>query len=586
MPFEKNEITDGRTLVKRLYTNYLIHYKKKMLIAGFLMVLVAVTTAANAWLMQPVLDDIFLKKDRSMLVYIPIAILIIFTVKALATYGQNLILQLMGQRILATMQQQLYRHLIHADIGLFAQSSSGRLISRFTNDIYIMRQSVSTMFTSLIKEVLTLIFLVGVMVYQSWELAAIAVIIFPITIWPIIRLGKRMRKISSQTQRNLSEFAGRLDETFAGVRLVKSYAQEEREIGHANTIIEMLYQLYAKAARVQSAASPLMELFTGLVIAGIIAWGGKQVMDGTTSPGMFFSFITALIMAYRPAKALASMNTQLQEGMAAASRLFSVLDTAPTIVDAPNAHDLIVSKGVIELKNVDFHYDNNKGGVGNISIHIPSGSSVALVGPSGGGKSTLVNLLLRFYSPQSGEILIDDVNIADVTQSSLRQNIAIVSQETVLFDDTVAANIGYGLPHADENKIIEAAKDAAAHEFIMQMEHGYQTRIGPRGVKLSGGQRQRIAIARALLKNAPILLLDEATSALDTQSESLVQEAINRLMKGRTCVIVAHRLSTIAHVDKIYVLDKGRIKESGTHTELQKQNGLFSKLYKNSAVTL
>ncbi|MDG1285959.1 MAG: ABC transporter ATP-binding protein [Rickettsiales bacterium] len=578
MPFEKYENRDGKVLLKRLYHDYLKPFKRRMVFAGFLMVLVAATTAANAWLMQPILDDIFLNKKREMLMLIPIAVLVIFTVKALATYGQNLILQIMGQRILATMQQQLYRHLIHADIGLFSQASSGRLISRFTNDIYIMRQSVSTLFTGMIKEVLTLIFLVAVMLYQSWELALIAVVIFPVTAWPIMCLGKRMRKISGQTQANLSEFAGQLDETFAGVRLVKAYAQEDREIEKAGGMIESLYELYAKAAKVQSAASPMMELFTGFVIAGIIGWGGAQVMDGTTTPGMFFSFITALIMAYKPAKTLAGMNTQLQEGMAAASRLFSVLDMPAAVMDKPDAAPLSVDKGALVLADVSFQYPDDSG-IEGVSITVPAGSSVALVGPSGGGKSTLMNLLLRFYDPQSGTISIDGTDIRDVTQGSLRKHIALVSQETVLFDDTVGANIAYGLPDADQATIEQAAKDAAAHEFIMAMPEGYETRVGPRGVKLSGGQRQRLAIARALLKDAPILLLDEATSALDTQSESLVQAAIDRLMKGRTCVIVAHRLSTIAHVDKVYVMDGGQIVESGTHKQLQAKKGLFHQLY-------
>ena len=578
MLFEEHKTHSSKALLKRLFADYLKPYKGRMMLAGVLMVLVAASTAANAWLMQPVLDDIFMGKKREMLYLIPIAVLIIFTVKAGATYGQSLILQVMGQRVLATMQQQLYRHLIHADIGLFSQASSGRLISRFTNDIYVMRNAVSTLFTGMVKESLTLVFLVSVMVYQSWQLALIALIIFPVTAWPIIRLGKRMRKISGQTQENLSVFAGQLDETFAGVRLVKAYAQEEREIAKAGGMIESLYQLYAKAAKVQAAASPMMELFTGFVIAAIIGWGGAQVMDGTTTPGMFFSFITALIMAYKPAKSLAGMNTQLQEGMAAASRLFSVLDTPPAVKDAADAKALTVSEGAVSLEKVSFHYEDGSG-LSDITLLVEAGSSVALVGPSGGGKSTLMSLLLRFYDPKAGSITVDGTDISSVTQSSLRQHLALVSQETILFDDTVAANIAYGLPNATLEATQQAAKDAAAHDFIMAMDHGYDTRIGPRGVKLSGGQRQRLAIARALLKDAPILLLDEATSALDTQSEAQVQAAIDRLMQGRTSIIIAHRLSTIAHVDKIYVIDNGRIVESGTHAELLAQDGLFHELY-------
>lgn len=582
MDFHQQEGKTSRELLLRLYRSYLHPFRMRMLLAGLLMVLVAGATAANAWLMQPVLDDIFLSQKREMLLWIPAAIVLIFVVKATASYGQNLILQLMGQRILATMQQQLYEHLIHADTGLFSHTASGRLISRFTNDIYIMRQAVSTLFTGAIKELLTLIFLIGVMVYQSWMLALIALTIFPVTAWPIIRLGKRMRKISGQTQENLSEFAGQLDETFAGVRLVKAYAQEEREIARARVIIESLYQLYAKAAKVQSVASPMMELFTGLVIAAIVGWGGAQVMDGQTTPGAFFSFITALIMTYKPVKTLASMNTQLQEGMAAASRLFSVLDTQPLVKDAENAQELAITKADVALNEVSFSYADGSG-VEHVSLHIPAGKSIALVGPSGGGKTTIMNLLLRFYDPQQGSIAIDGQDIQNVTQASLRRHMALVAQDTVLFDDTIAANIAYGLPDASREAIEVAAKDAAAHDFIMEMEHGYDTRVGPRGVKLSGGQRQRLAIARALLKDAPILLLDEATSALDTQSEAKVQKAIDRLMQGRSCLIIAHRLSTIAHVDYIYVLEAGKVVQSGTHEELlADREGLFAQLYQRS----
>lgn len=570
----------SRQLLKRLFQEYIRPHARKMLLAAFCMILVAATTAANAYLMQPVLDDIFLNKQRDMLMVIPIAVLAIFTIKALATYGQNVLLQTMGQRIVATMQQQLYRHLLHADIALFADQASGRLISRFTNDIYLLRQSVSTVFTGILKEILTLIFLIGVMVYQSWVLAIIALTVFPLSAWPVIRLGKRMRKISGETQENLSQFAGQLDETFAGVRLVKAYSREEAEITRANERIETLYGLYAKAARVQAAASPMMELFTGCAIAAIIGYGGLQVMDGTTTPGAFFSFITALIMAYKPAKVMASFNNHLQEGFAAASRLFSVLDTKAEVVNADAAKRLEVSSGGIQIEAVSFQYPGGAG-VSEVSLDIPAGKTVALVGPSGGGKSTLMNLLLRFYDPQEGVIRIDGQNVRQVDLQSLREAMALVSQDAVLFDDTIAANIAYGRPDASQEEIEDAAKAAAAHDFIIELEHGYETRVGPRGVKLSGGQKQRLSIARALLKDAPILLLDEATSALDTQSENQVQQALDRLMEGRTTLVIAHRLSTIQHADIIYVLDKGRIVEAGSHEALLEKgdNGLYHTLY-------
>jgi subfamily B ATP-binding cassette protein MsbA len=569
----------SKALLGRLWRDYIRGYRGRMVLAGICMILAAGATAANAWLMQPVLDDIFMKQDESMLTLIPLAVLTIFTVKALATYGQTVLLNTLGQRIVATMQQHLYRHLLYADISLFADQASGRLISRFTNDIYLLRASVSTLFTGVIKELLTLIFLLAVMFYQSWSLSLITLIVFPLSAWPVMRLGKRMRRISNATQEGISEFAGKLDETFAGVRVVKAYGKEEDEIRHATSHIEGLYKLYRKAVKVQAAASPMMELFTGCAIAAVIAYGGAEVMEGTTSPGAFFSFITAMIMAYKPAKTLAGFNTQFQEGMAAAARLFSVLDTKAAVQNAPDAQPLRITDAHIHMDNVSFHYAGGQG-VHGLSLEIPSGKTVALVGPSGGGKSTLMNLLMRFYDAQSGSITLDGQPIEKVTLNSLRESIAFVAQETVLFDDSIANNIAYGNPNANQQAIEEAAKAAAAHEFIEDLAEGYATRVGPRGVKLSGGQRQRLAIARALLKDAPILLLDEATSALDTASEQKVQQAIATLMQGRTTLVIAHRLSTIRHADYIYVLDKGKISEAGTPEALLKKEGLFHRLYK------
>jgi subfamily B ATP-binding cassette protein MsbA len=426
-----------------------------------------------------------------------------------------------------------------------------------------------------------MIFLIGVMFYQSWVLAAFAFTVFPISVWPVIRLGKRMRKLSSEAQANLSQLAGQLDESFAGVRLVKSYAQEEHEIARASGQIEALYKIFRKAAKVGNISSPMMELLTGIAIAGIVFYGGAQVVEGSTSPGAFFSFIAAMIMAYKPAKTIASLSSNVQEGMAAAARLFSVLDTVPVIADAPDAKNLELKDAAIAIENLTFHYTGGAG-INGLNLHIQPGQTVALVGPSGGGKSTLMNLMLRFYDPQAGSISIDGQDIRSVTLKSLRESIALVSQETVLFDETIAANIAYGKPDATQEEIEDAARAAAAHEFISAMPHGYQTMVGARGVKLSGGQRQRLAIARALLKDAPILLLDEATSALDTQSETQVQQALELLMKGRTTLIIAHRLSTIRHADVIYVMDKGQIAESGTHETLLGQGGLYAQLYRKS----
>ncbi len=566
-------------ILKRVLREYVFAYRAKVALAVLCMVIVAATTAANAWMMQPVLDDIFLNRDAQMLYLVPIAIMIIAVINASASYGQTTIMRVVGQKIIARMQTQLFEHLIHADLKLFHDHAAGRLISRFTSDIMLMRASLSSALTGLIRDSLSTVFLVGVMFYQSWELALIAFTVFPLMVYPVIRLGKRMRKLSDSSQHELGNLANRLDETFTGVRMVKAYARESFEVSRAKSVIDQLYRLYVKAARVQAASAPILELFTGAAIAAVIWYGGLQVVAGNTTPGAFFSFITAMIMAYKPARNMTSMNGYVQEGVAAAHRLFAVLDTKPTITDKPDARALEVTAGHVRVENVSFRYGENMGGVEQITLDIPHGKTVALVGASGSGKSTLINLLLRFYEIQSGRILIDGQNIQDVTLASLRSAMALVSQEVVLFDDTVRANIAYGKLDATDADIHRAAEAAAADEFIRALPNGYDTLIGPNGVKLSGGQRQRIAIARAILKNAPILLLDEATSALDSQSERAVQTALDRLSHGRTTLVVAHRLSTIQQADQIVVLDQGRIVESGTHESLLAARGQYHALY-------
>jgi subfamily B ATP-binding cassette protein MsbA len=361
--------------------------------------------------------------------------------------------------------------------------------------------------------------------------------------------------------------------------MVKAYGREEHEIGRARGIIEMLYRLYFKASRTQALASPIMELLTGASIATVIWYGGYNVIHGTTTPGAFFSFVAAMIMAYKPAKTLVTLNNSLQEGMAAASRLFAVLDMHPAIRDIPGAKPLQVTRGALRFENASFHYGPGTGGIDDITLDVPAGKTVALVGPSGSGKSTIVNLLLRFYDVNRGMITVDGQDIREVTLSSLRASMSLVSQEIVLFDDTVRANIAYGRLGASEAEIVEAAKMAAADTFIRELPQGYDTMIGPHGVKLSGGQRQRLAIARAVLKNAPILLLDEATSSLDNTSERIVQQALDNLMQHRTTLVVAHRLTTIRNADIIYVLDHGHIVESGTHASLMQKNGMYYRLY-------
>lgn len=567
-------------VISRLFRENIRRYLPKIILAVGCMIVVALSTAANASLMQPVLDEIFIRKDMTKLVLVPLAIIAAAVCGAFGNYGQTVLMRHTGQRIVADLQIRLFSHLMHADIGMFHEQASGRLISRFTNDIQSMRNAVSSVLTGVVKEILTLIFLVGLMIYQSWELSIIALFAFPLAFYPIIRLGKRMRKVADGTQKQLGEFTALLDETFSGVRVVKAYVREDYEVARASSNIGMLLKLYNKASRIQAAAAPMTEMLAAVAIAGVIWYGGYKVIQGVTSPGAFFSFITAMVFAFRPLRTIAGLNTNFQEGIAAAARLYSLLDEAPQIENYPAALALQVAKGEVQIKDVTFSYEKTLPAIENVSLTVPSGKLVALVGPSGSGKSTIMNLLMRFYDPTEGAIFIDGQNIREVTLASLRGAISYVSQEVVLFDDTVEANIAYGREGATSEEVIEAAKHADAHAFIEQLPQGYQSRIGPSGVKLSGGQRQRISIARAMLKNAPVLLLDEATSALDTQSEKSVQRALDELMQHRTTLVIAHRLSTVRHADLIYVLEKGKVTETGTHDELVQKGGLYARLYK------
>lgn len=566
-------------LLKRLRQEYIGQHKRLLTLAIACMLIVAGATATIAWLTQPVLDDIFVKKDVTKLIVLPIVVFIVNGISAFANYGQTVIMRNVGQRIIADMQINLFAHLMKLDLAVFHDQAAGRLISRFTNDIMLMRNTVSTVLTGIAKDFFSMLFLIILMFHQNWQLALIAFLVFPTAVFPIIRLGRRMRSVSDSTQTQLGTFAAQLDETFNGVRMVKAYGREEYEISRARATIEKLYNLYVKASRLQAAASPIMDLLTGAAIAGVIWYGGYNVIQGVTTPGKFTSFVVAMLMTYKPAKTLATLNNSLQEGLAAASRLFTVLDIPPKIIDNPNAKPLKVTSGAIRFEEATFSYSPEVPAIKDITLDIPAGKTVALVGSSGSGKSTMVNLLLRFYDLNRGMITVDSQDIRDITLASLRNSMSLVSQEIVLFDDTVRANIAYGRLDATEEEITAAAKMAAADEFIRKLPQGYDTMIGPHGVKLSGGQRQRLAIARAVVKNAPILLLDEATSSLDNTSERIVQEALDKLMHNRTTLVVAHRLTTIRNADIIYVLDHGKIVESGTHDSLLAKNGLYYRLY-------
>lgn len=543
------------------------------------MAIAAGATAAIAYLMEPVLDEVFIEKDRDMLILIPIIVIAVTLLKGGATYCQAALMAFVGQRIIANLQSLLFAHVINFDLAFFHETTSGKLISRMTNDINLMRNAVSNALTGLIKDSLTLIFLVAVMFEKDWKLGLLAFVVFPIAVYPIIRIGRRMRKVSTSALDELGRFTARLSETFQSARHVKAYNMEKFECERTDKIIENVFQLIFKALRTRSLASPIMETLGGIFVALVILYGGWQVIDATLTPGEFFAFVTAMLLAYQPLKALSNLNVNLQEGLAATQRVFDILDAKPKIKTIPEAPDIKVNKGEIRFNNVTFNYETGVNALNNISLHVPPGKTVALVGPSGAGKSTILNLIPRFYDADSGHVAIDNIDVSVVNLTSLREAIALVSQEIILFDDSVRANIAYGRLTASETEIISVAKSAGAHDFIQSLPNGYDTRIGEHGAKLSGGQRQRISIARAMLKDAPILLLDEATSALDPETERLIQYSLRQLMKNRTTLLIAHRLTTVKEADIIYFIDNGRVMESGSHTSLMENNGPYAQLY-------
>ena len=572
-----------QTLKKYLFRLYSFYVKKhfyKLILALLLSFAVAGGTASIAWLLDPAVKKIFVEQDQSMMLIIPGAIVLAFAVKGLSLYFARTILIKIGNEICRKLQFEMTTNILKSDIHTLESKHSGKYISHFLYDVSLINGLVSNGVLNLMKDSLTLIVLLSLMFYQNWKLAFFALIMMPLAAIVSKTLGRRMGKAVTEATRvsaNLSTF---LSELIKGSRMTKIYQQEKFESDRSDKILKNLMEKQNKIGFVLIRATPIMEILTGLIIAGFIYYTGIMVTSGQIEINNFFSFLTAMMLSYQPIRSLATINMMFYQGAAAAERVFEVIDTEATIKELDHLPNLKINKGNLELKNISFAYPKTKkAAIENINISIEGGSTVALVGHSGAGKSTIINLLSRFYDPKEGQILIDGQNIKEVKLSSLRKNISLVSQDIILFDDTVKANISYAKLDASNEEIKNSCSFAAAEDYIKNLPQGYETIVGENGVKLSGGQKQRISIARAILKNSPIILLDEATSSLDADSEEKVQNAITNLTKNRTTIVIAHRLSTIIRADKIIVLKEGHIVESGRHDELLKNSNIYKNLY-------
>ncbi|WP_375330934.1 ABC transporter ATP-binding protein [Candidatus Tisiphia endosymbiont of Oplodontha viridula] len=564
--------------LRRLIVDHIKPYLKQISIAVFCMVITAMCTACIVDLVRPTIDQIFLIGNRQMLLFLPLMVVITFTIKGIAEYYSNYLIKFVGQRILTDLQIKMYEHLLFADILFIQSQSSGRLISRFTNDISMMRGAISNLLVGCAKYFFTVVGLIIVMFTLEPRLSCIVFLAFPLAIYPIQKLGKKIRRISGQAQEELANYTSRLDETFQSIKIVKSFLGEKIESNRALLLSSNILRFLKKTAKLDALVSPIMEVLSGITVGGLIWYGGLLVIKGETTPGAFFAFIAAFLAAYRPFKSLVSLNVNLQEGIAATRRVFNILDTEPIIKDSVNAQNVQLVNPQIIFNNVELKF-NNKVALKLINLKIMPGKTTAFVGRSGSGKTSLSNLLVRFYNPTSGQILIDNYDIKDIRIDSLRQQISLVTQDTTLFDTSVAENIAYGNPNATRDQIIIAAKYADAHQFISNLPAGYDTIIGNQGSTLSGGQRQRLAIARAFLKSAAILVWDEATSSLDQNSERLILNSLVNIRENKTTLIITHRLSSIKDVDHIVVMKSGMIFEQGTHSQLMDNKAEYYKLY-------
>jgi len=564
----------------RVFNSYVKKHFYKLIIALFLSLVVAGSTGAIAWLLDPAVKKIFIDQDTTMMLLIPIAIALSFTIKGASLYTARIILIKISNNVVKAMQTQLASCILKSDINTIESKHSGKYLAHFFYDVGQVSQLVGSGVLNLMKDSLTLIVLVGLMFYQNWNLALFALIMMPLAVIVAKSLGKRINKAVTESAKIEGGLTSYLSEVIKGTRMIKIYQQENFEFDRSTKKIDERANIQIKIGNILIRATPIMEILTGIMIGGFVYYSGLMIANGQMQINNFFSFLTAMMLAYQPIRSLATINMLFNSGAVGADRVFNVLDAEPSIREISSASNLNIKKGTIKFEEVNFSYANTKKeAIKNINISIEGSTTVALVGHSGAGKSTIVNLLPRFYDPQKGAVYIDEQNISSVTLSSLRKNISMVSQDIVLFDDTVRANVAYANMSASEKQIKEACDLAAAGEFIENLPQKFETIIGENGVRLSGGEKQRISIARAFLKNSPIILLDEATSSLDAESEEKVQNAIMNLTKNRTTLVIAHRLSTIIRADKIILVNRGEIADFGTHNELLKSSMIYKNLY-------